>query len=343
MPLTDEKILVTGSSGSLGSQVIQELTDRGAKPIAMVRTSSDTRFIDSLGLEKRYADLRNKTAISEAVKGIDGIIHCAAWVDFRRNRFTQFAGINTMAAVDLFSAAKKHGARRFLHVSTVGAVGARKREPDIERAPDEDLLTEEYAFNLGHLHIPYIMTKHAAEVELRKLVDEKAPELVTVNPSIIVSPKGNDREHYEKMFDRLLMPDLPNLLNLVDVRDVAPAVVAAYERGRAGERYILGGDNVSVRDLLLRVSTIVNKSPHLVPVPRPVMNSVARLSYLWARLTAKSQVKLYPDLVRLTDYDWVYSSRKAREELSFQPRAIQTTLENFLNGSFNGTPRARVL
>lgn len=343
MALRNEKILVTGASGSLGSQVIQELVDRDVRPVALVRTSSDTRFIDSLGLEKRYADLRNHAAIDEAVSGIEGIIHCAAWVDFRRNRFTQFAGINTMAAVDLFKAAQKHDVRRFLHVSTVGAVGARRREPDVEYAPDENLLTEEYAFNLGHLHVPYIMTKHAAEVELRKLVDNSGPELVMVNPSIIVSPKGNDREHYETMFDRLIMPDIPNLLNLVDVRDVAPAVVAAYEKGRDGERYILGGDNVSVRDLLLRVSTIVNKSPHLVRVPRAVINGLARFSYLWARLTARSQVKLYPDLVRLADYDWVYSSRKARQELGFQPRAIQTTLENFLTGSFNGTPRARVL
>ncbi|RME24365.1 MAG: NAD-dependent epimerase/dehydratase family protein, partial [Candidatus Zixiibacteriota bacterium] len=309
------------------------------RPIAHHRESSDTRFIDSLGLEKRVADLRNDEQIAKLVQGVDAVIHTAAWVDFRGDRFTQFTGINTFGAINMYKAARKAGVRRFVHVSTVAAVGARRRHNGRHVKREPAPITEEYEFNLDHLRIPYILTKRAAETELLQLARDGAPELVIVNPSIILAPSrtGDDRGKAMRWFSRPLMPDFSNWVNLVDIRDVAPAIVNALTKGRPGERYILGGDNITVRDLVLGVSVILHKAPHLVTPPRPLIELTARLSHWYTTIIHRKKQVFYPDLVKLIDYDWVFSSAKARRELGYQCRSAHSSLQDLLYNRFNDT------
>jgi dihydroflavonol-4-reductase len=341
MEINDKKILITGASGSLGKQLIYELLTRGVKPIAHVRESSDTVYIDSQGLEKRIADLRRQDEIEQLVTGIDAVIHTAAWVNFRQDRLTQFTGINTFGAVNIFRAAQRAGVKRFVHVSTVAAVAALPRRCNGSAPPPdkENLIDEKAAFNLSHLRIPYIMTKRAAEDELLKAAAEGTTELIIVNPSIIVAPSrtGDDRGKATKKISRLIIPSLPNRVNLVDIRDVASGVIAALERGRPGERYILGGDNISLRDLLLAVSSLLGRVPHLVRIPRPLLTFSARCAVMLAKLSGKSKVSFYPDLIKMLDYDWVYSSSKACRELGYRNRSVHTTLNDLLNNNMVGT------
>ncbi|MBU8932501.1 MAG: NAD-dependent epimerase/dehydratase family protein [candidate division Zixibacteria bacterium] len=340
MSLSDDKILVTGASGSLGKQLLYELDRRGLKSVAHARESSDTRYVDSLGLEKRIVDLQDYDGLPALVKGIDVIIHTAAWVNFRQDCAEQFTEINTVAPCRLFQAAQKAGVKRFVHASTVAATAALPRKSDTinGRVGARLKISEDNKFNLGHFRIPYIITKHEAEIELEKLSTSGDTELVTVNPSIIVAPSrtGDDRGKALQTFSRWLMPDLPNRVNLVDIRDVAPAVINAITDGRPGQRYILGGDNVTVRELILAVSSILGKIPHLVRIPRWFLNLVATSSSSISKIRG-GKVSVYPDLVKLLDYDWSYSSMKARRELGFTSRSLVDTLNALLTNSFNGT------
>lgn len=339
MNLQEQKVLITGATGSVGKQLVYCLTRRDIRPIVHCRQSSDTGYLDSHGLEKRYADLRNQDELNELVKGIDGIIHTAALVNFRQDRLTHFTGINTFGAVDLYKAARKAGVKRFVHISTVGAVGAVPRTNNNVYQVSRERMDEQSEFNLGHLRIPYIMTKHAAEKELFALAGEGGPELVIVNPSIIVCPSrtGDDWREARKSFNSIVMPDFPNTINLVDLRDVAPAIVAALEKGRAGERYILAGDNIVARDLMLAVSEVLGKSPHLLRLHKAIIRFAARFSVTFCKLTGKGKISFYPDLVRLADYDWAYSSMKARKELGFKSRSIYITLSDLLHNDFVGS------
>ena len=117
------KTLITGASGSLGKQLIYEFNLQGIKPIAHIRETSDTSYIDSLGLEKRRADLRQQESLEKLMDGIDSVIHTAAWVNFRQDRLTQFTGINTFGAVNMFKAAAKAGVKRFVHVGLQDTTG----------------------------------------------------------------------------------------------------------------------------------------------------------------------------------------------------------------------------
>ncbi len=340
MELTGKKILITGASGRLGQQIIYELNKLGVKPVAHVRENSNTKFIDSLKLEKRTADLRYREKLPALVKDIDFVIHTVGLIDFRQDRLTQFAGVNTVAAADLFTAAKEAGVKKFVHISTVVAVGGVPRASKAEEhRGDTDLANEEFPFNLHNLRIPYIMSKRAAENELLKLSENGGIELVIVNPSIVMAPSrsGDDRTKAKKRLKGFVVPDLRNRMNLVDIRDVATGVIASLQLGRNRERYILGGDNITARELILAISIELGKTPHLFKFPRVFFTAVANLSLLFSRLSGKSKISFYPDLVKLMDYDWAYSSNKARTELGYKNRSIYTSLKELLNNNFTDT------
>jgi dihydroflavonol-4-reductase len=335
MNLRDSKLLITGATGSLGKQLVYECLQRGIRPIAMVRRESNTAYLDSHNIEKRTADIRNRPEIEAAMKGIDAVIHCVAWVNFRQDKLTQFTGINIIGALDTYRAAAKAGVKRFVQISSIAAVGGNPRTLGGESYP----MNEDWIFNLEHLKIPYVMTKHAAEVELRKAAAEGGPELVIMNPSTIAAPSrtGDDRGKASKTFARRFLPDLPNVVNLVDIRDVAPAILTAVEKGRSGERYLLVGDNIPVRELILKVAGFLGRRPHLISLPTWFYMSAAHAAVAWNKLTGREKTSFYPDLVRLKEYDWAFSNAKARVELGFAPRSLESTLEDLLSNNFVGT------
>ncbi len=338
MDLNREKILITGATGHLGSQIAYELSQKGLKPVAHCRESSDTTFIDRLGLEKRTADLRIRPQLASLVQGVDAVVHTAAWVNFRQDKLAQFTGINTIGAVDLYNAARKAGVKRFVHVSTVGAVGARAQGA-YDSSRSSGRLTEPWEFNLGHLKVPYILSKRAAEEELLELAAAGSPELVIVNPSIIVSPSfgGDDRAKAIRAFRLPIVPDQANLVNLVDVRDVARGTLCALGKGEPGERYILGGDDISVRELMLTLSDLLGKLPHLVTLPRWMISAAGRFRMPIGRLVGAQALKAYPDLMKFADYDWTFSSQKAIKDLGYRPRSIHATLRDLLTNNFAGS------
>ncbi|MFQ5500309.1 MAG: NAD-dependent epimerase/dehydratase family protein, partial [Candidatus Zixiibacteriota bacterium] len=288
---------------------------------------------------KRLLDLGSGEDMSTLVDGIEAVIHTAAWVNFRKDQFERFHKINTEGALRLFKAAQKAGVRRFVHVSTVAAVGAVRRDENGTDRIGRSRATEDSKFNLDHVRIPYIQTKYAAETRLIAQASDGDTELVIVNPSIIVAPSrtNDDRRKARRLFARLMLPDFPNRLNLVDIRDVAPAILVALKRGRPNHRYILSGDDITARELVLEVSAITGQMPHLVRVPRPLCNMAARAGLLAGKLFGRGKVSFYPELVKLLDYDWAFSSTKARNEFRYQHRSLHITLENLLTNNFVGT------
>jgi dihydroflavonol-4-reductase len=331
--LKQTNILITGASGSLGMQLVTELLRQGIRPIVHARENSDTSFVDGHDLEKRLADFSHDDDLGHLVAGVDYVIHSAAWVDFRRDPVDEFDRINTQGAVRLFEAARAAGVKRFVQVSSVGAIGAVRHRS----AHRSELATEDNPYNLAPLRIPYLNTKRTAELKLREVAKGSPTELVIVNPAIIISPSrsGDDRGRVTRYFSGFILPDLSNRINLVDVRDVAVGVIAALRQGRPGERYILGGDNIEIRELVLYLSVILGKIPHLVNVPRRLVLALSRAALWYGKVGRHRKISFYPGIARMLDYDWVYTSKKARRELGYRSRALGRTLNDLLNNDFD--------
>jgi dihydroflavonol-4-reductase len=315
--------------------MLHDLHERGVRPVAHVRASSDVRYIDALGLEKRVADLTDAGQITGLLDGIDAVIHNAAYVNFRQDRLERFHAVNTQAAVALYQEAKRAGVRRFLQVSSIIGIGAQP----LTAGPVP--LNETFEFNLGHLKIPYIMTKRAAEDLLRAFAEDSGPELTIVNlPKLVAaSRKGDDRGPALKWFGKPWLPTFSNHVNLADIRDVSIGVIEALEKGRARERYLLGGDNVPVSEVLKTAAKILGKSPRYFTPPRSLLMVAAHAAAFVGKRRRKGKIGFYPDLVRMMDYHWVYSSEKARKEIGYTWRPLGTTLEDLLTNRFTGTPR----
>lgn len=331
---THDRILVSGATGSLGREIVRRLVAEGLRPVALVRPESDTRELEQLGVERRTADLRDREAIQAAFAGMTFGIHAAAWISFQQGRRTQFTGINTFGAIDFYRAARVAGARRVVHISTVAAIGASPRKD--RREDPKTGLSEAHVFNLDHLHIPYIQSKRLAEHELQVMAAEGAPELVILNPGPILTdyPAGSLKQRIDKQLSRAFLPRFDSRLSLVDVRDCAPAVVAALRRGRPGARYILAGEALPFSELVDRMAALLGRRPRQVRLPTGLLVWLASLASRWSRLTGSSESPLYPDLVRLTEYDWAYSSERARAELGFQPRPLAESLAELLGEGF---------
>lgn len=325
-----QRILVTGASGMLGREIVRALLEQGVRPVIQVRHSSRIEALEPYCLDTRFADLRRPAELARVVEGAECVIHSAAKVNFRGGRITEYRAVNTGGPVELYRAARRSGARRFVHVSTIAAVGAVARRPGEE----EEVACEDHPFNLDHLRIPYIQTKRAAELELQRLAREGGPELVIVNPAMILAPPpyGGYVSRVATQLARSVVPDLSNRLNVVDVRDVAGAVIAAMRQGRPGQRYILGSQNLPARELFHLAAQVQGRQPRLVRVRRPGLEAAALLGELAGFLVGRGRVPLYRDLVKLLDYDWAYSSEKARRELQFDPRPVRLSLEHFLSG-----------
>ncbi len=341
MTLENKKILITGASGSLGKQLIYELNKIGNKPIAQVRENSDTGYIDSLNLEKRVADLEKFEQIPSLVEGVDSIIHTAAKVNFHLKDQGGFTRLNVEVPCELYKAAQIAGVKKFIHISTTAATAAIRRKVGYVngKVGTPFKVNEETEYNLGNINIPYFRTKHDAEIKLLELAKNSQTELVIINPSIIVAPSrtGDDRGKALKGFNRYIIPSFRNRVNLVDIRDVAPAIITALDKGRHGERYILAGDNVTVRELVLMVSMILGRIPHLIYPPQWILDFTASFSLTLGKLKKSNKIAFYPDIVKLFKYEWSYSSMKARRELGFNNRSIQITLNDLLNNAFHGT------
>ncbi|MFQ5607190.1 MAG: NAD-dependent epimerase/dehydratase family protein [Candidatus Zixiibacteriota bacterium] len=333
--INSERILITGASGLLGRQIVYELTRAGISPVCLVREGSQTDYLSSLDLEIRVAALRAQSALDSAFRGIESVIHTAAVVDFRGDRQTIFTGINSFGALACYRAARERRARRFVHVSSVVAVGALPRTPLPGNVPPLD---ESADFNLSHLRIPYILSKRSAE-ELLFAERNSETELIVVNPSIIVAPSrhGSDRERIDRALSRRFIPVPPNRFNLVDLRDVSAAIVNSLALGTDGGRYLLTGQNLVAGDVLTLFEKLTQKKPWRIRPPRSVLNLAASFNEFRRKRWSSGKLKLYPDLVRMLDYDWAYDNSLARRELGFTPRSVEDTLADLYFERFEGT------
>jgi dihydroflavonol-4-reductase len=312
--------LVTGASGFIGSAVVRRLLAEGRSVRVLVRAGSDRRNLEGLPVEVTVGDLSRPSTLKAAAAGCEALYHVAAdyrlWVPKPQAMYQT----NVEGTRALLVAAAEAGVGRIVYTSSVAVLGLRADgEPADEAAPArlDDMV--------GH----YKRSKFLAEEAVREIIDRHRLPIVIVQPTAPVGPRDLKPTPTGRMILEAARGRMPGYvdtgLNLVHVEDVAEGHWLAGERGRIGERYILGGENLTLDRILSTIAHLTARPPPRFRIPYPLALSVAFVAAGWGHVSHREPF-ITLDGVRMSRKRMFFTSAKAERELGFRSRPAEQAI-----------------
>jgi len=311
------KTLITGASGFIGSAVLRELLQAGQEVRALLRPSSDRRNLDGLPVEIAVGDLNIPESVEGALAGCSSLFHVAAdyrlWVPNPAEMYRT----NVEGTVNLMQAALRAGVERIIYTSSVATLGLH---------PDGTPADEMTPVGLQDMVGDYKRSKFMAEQAVLKMLREDDLPAVIVNPSTPVGPRDVKCTPTGRMILQAASGRMPAYvdtgLNVVHVDDVARGHLQAFTHGRIGERYILGGRNMTLKEILTEVSALTGLPVPKIRLPHQLVLPLAYLAEGWARVFMTREPFLTVNGARLARKRMFFSSDKAGRELGFVTRPV---------------------
>ena len=316
---TERPTLVTGATGFVGSAVARALAARGHALRLLVRSSSDRRNLAGIDAETVTGDLTDPASLARAAAGCRFVFHLAADYRIWVPNPDAMLRANLEGTRSMLRAAAEAGAERIVYCSSVAALAT---------STDGTPVTEATPVDPGAIVSTYKRSKYLAEQAARDLARQGAP-IVIVNPAAPVGPRDIKPTPTGRMILDAAAGRTPAYvdtgLNIVHVDDVAEGHALALERGRVGESYILGGENLTLRDLLTLIAELTGRRPPRLRLPIAAVWPVACIMETIARRTG-GEPRVTRDSLRMARKKMFYSSAKAAAELGYAPRATREAL-----------------
>ena len=313
--------LVTGATGHLGANLVRELLERGWSVHAFVRVTSDLAGLRGQDVELHYGDLLDRPSLDRAMEGIDVVFHAGAVYKNWTPDDDDMLRPAIEGTENVLRAAAAANIRRVVYTSSANAVGFTS---DPSRPLDESTWNTE-------LYLPYVRAKVHAECRAWDLAEALDIELIAMLPTGILGPHDHRLTPTSKYARDVLAgegPVLSGTTNLVHVRDVAIAHVLAAEKGRPGERYLVGGPNISDMHLADLVAQRTGKRPTILAAPRFLLMGLAWLLETVAGIRGTEPL-LTTALIRTAHGRHVcFDTSKARNELGFEARGPEAVLDD---------------
>ena len=308
------KTLITGATGFVGSAVARVLAARGHELRLLARPASDRRNLEGLDAEIAIGDLTDPESLRRAAAGCRYVLHVAADYRFWVPDADAMMRANVDGAVAMVRAAADAGAERIVHCSSVAALG----QIGDGTPADETTRTNEADF-VGI----YKRSKYRAERAVLELAAKESWPVVVVNPAAPVGPRDIKPTPTGKMVRDAASGRVPAYidtgLNIVHVDDVAEGHALALERGRIGERYVLGGENMLLKDILALISNVAGRRPPRIQLPEALVWPLAWAMEKTAGLTGIPPI-MTRDHLKMARKKMFYSSAKAVAELGYKAR-----------------------
>ncbi len=322
MTSSGEVALVTGAAGFLGSAVARVLAGRGLKVRAMVRAASPRRNLQDLDAEIVEGDMRDQASVAVALKGARYLFHVAADYRLWARDPEEIVRNNLQGARAVMSAALDAGVERIVYTSSVATLS-------LEQTPADETRPLSEAQAIG----AYKRSKVAAEREVERMVAGQGLPAVIVNPSTPIGPRDVRPTPTGRIIVEAASGRMPAFvdtgLNLVHVDDVAEGHWLALERGVIGERYILGGQDVSLRDMLAAIAALTGRKAPTVNLPRAPLYPLAVAAEAVARITGKEPF-LTVDALKMAGHHMFFTSAKAEGALGYRARPYREALADAL-------------
>ncbi len=312
--------LVTGATGFLGSHVARQLAQRGERVRVLVRATSDTRALEGFETEAFIGDLRDRASLDRAMGGVARVFHVAADYRLWARQPREIYESNVTGTRNLLEAARRAGVERLVYTSTVATVAV----PRKGALPDETTRAT-LAEMIGH----YKRSKFQAEELVMRAADAGMP-VVTVNPTTPIGPGDWKPTPTGKIIVDFLNGRMPGYvdtgLNFVPVEDCAFGHLLAADRGRVGERYILGGRNMTLIEALRMLAGISGRRVPQWKIPHALAYAAGCLDTAISRVLGR-EPRIPLEGVRMARHKMFVDASKAGRELGFTPGPVEAALE----------------
>lgn len=311
-------IAVTGANGLLGSFIVRKLIETGLPFRAFKRATSEISHLSKFdgAIDWRVVDVLDHDSLYENLQGVTGVIHAAGMVSFDPRKRNTMLKTNVDGTRNIVNACIELQIPRLLYVSSIAALPA---------AP-ENVVTEDMHLPVGKRDAPYGDSKYQAELEVFRGQEEGLHTLV-VNPSVILSAENWSRSS-GRIF-QYLISDSPfyvnGMMNYVDVRDAADAIVELYNSGAENEHFIINGGVIEFREFLSQAANLMGKKAPHIRVPGAILGFTVYLEALRTKLTRKEPL-VTQESVRLANSPTYYDNSKVRQLLGFKFRPLESTL-----------------
>jgi dihydroflavonol-4-reductase len=314
------KALVTGGSGYIGSAVVRQLLASGQKAKVLVREGDDLRNLAGLDVEYAYGDVRDYHSLERALDGCDRVFHLAAIYAIWLPKPRLMDEVNVQGSKNVFDACLSRGIEKVVHTSSVAALGAHGREPADETA----------SFNLTHTRDRYYLSKFRAEQVALDYFRRGLP-VVIVNPTNPCGPRDIGPTPTGQLIINVVKGKLVGYvdggINVSDIDDTAIGHVKAMEKGRPGEKYVLGNTNLSIKQYFDLIAEIAGVKPPAFRIPKPAAELFGYLYQGVAQVTRKPPITTAA-WVRIGSHYSFWDSSKAVNELEMPQTPIRQSIES---------------
>ena len=311
------RFFVTGATGSLGIPLVKLLLKSGHDVSILSRTDKTPDDLSGLGIRTFKGDISEIDSLTRAFKGHDGVFHLAGYIGYKRNERPIMEKVNIEGTRNVITSCLNGNIKRLLHVSTVNAIGA---------SFEKKVLDETATYNLTKFHLGYSETKKAAE-ELVKA--EKRLDSVIVSPSTAYGA-GDMAKKSRSVQVKVARGEFPFYsgggVSIADIDGVASGMLSAYEKGRSGERYILGGENLTLREVFTLIANEAGAKPPHIYLPGVVMNALGFWGDLMEKLGTKGPLNSESAILAQM-YHW-FDSGKAQRELNYKITPARVSIHN---------------
>ena len=316
----DDTVLVTGASGFVGSAVLRSLGEQGLRLRALVRATSPRTNLDGLDCEIVEGDMRDRASMAAALRDVRYLFHVAADYRLWARNPEDIVTANLAGADAVMHAALDASVERIVYTSSVATL----RAGDASTSVDETSPLDE-----GEGVGAYKRSKVVAERLVERLVADRGLPAVIVNPSTPIGPRDVKPTPTGRIVVEAASGRIPAFvdtgLNLVHVDDVARGHLLALEKGVIGERYILGGQNVSLRDLLADIAALTGRKPPTINLPRAPLYPLAWAAEAVGQITGKEPF-VTRDALTMASHHMFFTAAKAERDLGYAARPYREAL-----------------
>jgi dihydroflavonol-4-reductase len=315
------QVLVTGATGLVGNNVVRLLVQRGMAVRVLTRATSDPRPLANLAVEVAQGDVRDLDSVRQAMRDVTHVVHSAGQVHIGWSGLELQRAINVEGTRNVAEAALEANAR-MVHVSSVDALGLAQ--------PGQ--LADESTPRIGKTQCPYVITKSEAEKTVQSVI-ARGLDAVVVNPGFMIGPwdwkpsSGKMLVAVGKKFSALAPI---GGCSICDVRDVAAGILAALERGRPGQNYILAGHNASYLSIWQLFASVAGSRPPLMRMG-PLQRIVAGYGGDLIGKLRRSELDVNSALIAMSSLHHHYSSARAEAELGYQIRPLEESAKDAWN------------